>query len=394
MKFRILFLLACLLATSFLSANNAPAPFATSLPPSNDPLACNIPAPTNFHILAVGTDWIKFGWAPANAFDSHRIRTYRASDNFLLNTTITPPGALEAVIQPLPSGEACYGVINAICPDGSNSTNESISEIGTTLIIDLLVQGLILPDGSPVCSLYTEGHCDFPSDPNTMTAFKVYNKEKPDAFRKFGVMQTDADENTYRAFIDSNDEGNSPFYLSCENQNWPSNPDHYCSGPRQLEIWYWDGADMVNIAIFTAYEEGQDQISALDLLQLTDGFVIEQIEGEGQGEGEGDGKGRPGAPPTKSTMRESGNTPAAGSDLASASPNPFSELLEVYLPQNAVDQVQLQLFNLSGQKVLDQQFSGGQNQYTLSTQNLANGFYLLRIEADGNVQTLKVVKSE
>ncbi|MFN0213298.1 MAG: T9SS type A sorting domain-containing protein [Saprospiraceae bacterium] len=85
---------------------------------------------------------------------------------------------------------------------------------------------------------------------------------------------------------------------------------------------------------------------------------------------------------------------STSSGTASASPNPFSEVLEVFLPASAAQQISLQLFNLSGQKVLDQRFTGGQEQYSLSTEGLSTGFYLLRIEADGEVQTLKVVKSE
>ncbi len=80
--------------------------------------------------------------------------------------------------------------------------------------------------------------------------------------------------------------------------------------------------------------------------------------------------------------------------VAFAAPNPFSEILDVYLEQNTAEQVNLQLFNLSGQKVLDRQFAGGQEQYSLPTADLSPGFYMLRIEADGEVQTLKVIKSE
>ncbi|MBC7776388.1 MAG: T9SS type A sorting domain-containing protein, partial [Phycisphaerae bacterium] len=75
-------------------------------------------------------------------------------------------------------------------------------------------------------------------------------------------------------------------------------------------------------------------------------------------------------------------------------PNPFSELLDIFPGNPTAESIHLQMYNLSGQKVLDQQFAGGQEQYSLSTAGLSTGFYLLRIEADGEVQTLKVVKSE
>ncbi len=110
--------------------------------------------------------------------------------------------------------------------------------------------------------------------------------------------------------------------------------------------------------------------------------MVEPIEDEFGGPGKG------GSAPTGKGFIEH------QMDFASTSKNPFSETLDVLVEHSDMQSIQLQLFNLSGQKVLDQQFTGGQEQYSLSTEGLANGFYFLRIEADGQVQTLKVIKSE
>ncbi|MDX1913670.1 MAG: T9SS type A sorting domain-containing protein, partial [Saprospiraceae bacterium] len=78
----------------------------------------------------------------------------------------------------------------------------------------------------------------------------------------------------------------------------------------------------------------------------------------------------------------------------SAAPNPFKDELDVLLDRVADTPVRLQLVNLQGQFVLDQEMEAGQSAYSLSTAQLPRGFYLLRVEADGETQVLKVVKSE
>lgn len=99
-------------------------------------------------------------------------------------------------------------------------------------------------------------------------------------------------------------------------------------------------------------------------------------------------------PPTEAPTSNERNEKTSAEWSVSASPNPFSETLEVFLTKGSVESVNLQLVNLSGQVVLDRQFVSKQEQYTLPTTGLSPGFYFLRIEADGVVQTLKVVKSE
>jgi hypothetical protein len=56
--------------------------------------------------------------------------------------------------------------------------------------------------------------------------------------------------------------------------------------------------------------------------------------------------------------------------------------------------VRIQCVNLNGQIMLQQEMEAGRSQYSLSTALLPRGFYLLRVEADGDTQMLKVVKSE
>ena len=374
MNIKNLFLFACLLAATLLGANNAPSSVAPPAPASFDGGICNLPAPFFFQIDETGTTWAKYVWG-GSVTTEHRIRTYRASDNALLNTTNVPPGNLTAVINNLPHGTRIYGIINAVCTGGSDSPNEALSAPKFTLIIELIVNGVNPPEGNITCTLTSPASCGFSSNPNVSTTFKIISTQWPYPSRKFGMSYSGSGP-LYRAYFkENNDNDTSPFDFRCTSAN--SGPD--CDGPTEGQIWYLGGGSPVRIARFYP-SEPTGTTSYLHFTQLNSGYnIVASIAYQLN----------PSDPSKGQTFTFS---PISG--IATASPNPFSESLEVFPANPAAEQISLQLFNLSGQKVLDQQFPGGQVQYSLATAGLSTGFYLLRIEADGEVQTLKVIKSE
>jgi len=365
MRIKNLVLLICLFSTISLKADNTPFSIVSTIPSSNDEATCNLPAPFNFHIEEIGSTWVKYAWSGSAAYKK-RIRTYRASDNALLNTTIVPAGNASAIINGLTPGTEIYGVINAICDNGSNSTNEATSARGVTLIIDLLVELHQVPENNiSTCTISGLGNCALYGNPMENSYFKIYLNANPNDFRFFAMRQTDGIH--YKVVInEGNGSNQSQFDFKCNG----SDPDTSCSGPQAIEVW---GASSVLIGKISA------SLSQTSTLFYTpengvSGYTIKNI--------------------IPNAERGALNRPAKDATLASTAPNPFSEALEVFLSQPNAQQITLQLFSLSGQKVLDQQFPGGQEQYSLSTAGLSTGFYLLRIEADGEVQTLKVIKSE
>lgn len=113
--------------------------------------------------------------------------------------------------------------------------------------------------------------------------------------------------------------------------------------------------------------------------QLAEGCTIYRIDPHSSG--------RPGEDPVYTD-------PQHTQHYFSAAPNPFKDELDVLLDRVADTPVRLQLVNLHGQLVLDQEMEAGQSLYQLSTAQIPRGFYLLRVEVDGETQVLKVVKSE
>ena len=75
--------------------------------------------------------------------------------------------------------------------------------------------------------------------------------------------------------------------------------------------------------------------------------------------------------------------------------NPFNNFINIFSPQINVDQVggNIQLFNVHGQIVLEQDFDVFPDQLSIPTEMVSTGFYILRIETGSRVQILKINKS-
>jgi hypothetical protein len=327
---------------------------------------CDLPAPENFHIKAIGPDWVTLAWNGSPNIGDNRIRIYRVSDNLLLSTTIVPTGVLEANIS-IPANTQVKAVINSICLDGSHSPDVA-ERILTGVILDLVVTGFSDSNNSSTCPITGEGECEF--NQNGVSVFKVTSG----GFfaRKFRIQPLyDNNRNLSKCFITA--QPSSFINLYCN-----TNTVAPCIDAK-ITITVKQGITESYIGTITAFQnQGVNYLKA----DLEPNCQIDRLTSF---------NGRP-APP-KGPTRDRNEEFITMGEL-SVSPNPFTDILEVYPEWPTEENVSLQLYNLSGQKVLDQQFPGGQDQYTLSTEKLSPGFYLLRIESDGQVQTLKVIKSE
>lgn len=351
----------CLWATVCLQATNT----TYNLPkPNQTEFICNVPAPSNFQVLEVGTTMAKLSWDyQSDAIGGYRIRTYRTSDNFLISTNFKSQDQLNVVVDGLTMGVAYYAIINSRCGDYSDSGQESSAPFNT-LILDLIVDGFQGGAGVSICSIPAQGmSCVFSSSGDY---FKVTGPNgKPKCFRM--KRSTNPGLFEYECKVLSN-VPSLPFYFTCEGNVAP-NPECYTDF-----ISIWDNIQGVPTVVAT-FTVNTGTAPDLRCTYIRTGYTIEK-----QTEIIGGGR-----------YRDASSESVAH---ATTSPNPFTETLEVFIANETVENVQLQLFNLNGQQVLQQQFAGAAGQYQLSTSHLSPGFYFLRIEADGEVQTLKVIKSE
>jgi len=356
----------------FLVLGSAPTPVLTlSSSFSVNTVACDLPAPTNFQVTAIGNTWVTLVWVPTVGV-THHIKLFRSSDGALIDQAwIGPTMSQTVTFTSLVTNETYYATACAVCPDGTDSNYNATTPDFDTIITELIVVGYQAPTGGTNCTINAVGeYCVLPSDGSTAHfriqrsngtlphPFNVYAESNPKL--KFMVTGHPVPANMqYEFYIDDlpgdgNWQGGNTIHIKFGGTTKASFEMYVQNSERRL---IWTGGDGEN-------------------------FQIVRVAGTGLSK-----------PPKSGTSeRDDSSTEAQGLE-AYASPNPFSENLDVFLNQSAA-KVNLQLFNLSGQKVLDQQFPGAPGQYTLPTAELSPGFYMLRIEADGEVQTLKVIKSE
>jgi hypothetical protein len=74
-------------------------------------------------------------------------------------------------------------------------------------------------------------------------------------------------------------------------------------------------------------------------------------------------------------------------------PNPTSKELNIQLPENIGNTIQIELINLTGKVIMNQTFNTlGKNEISLNTEQLVNGIYLIKVLSQNQVFITKIVK--
>ena len=75
---------------------------------------------------------------------------------------------------------------------------------------------------------------------------------------------------------------------------------------------------------------------------------------------------------------------------------PINDVLNIFLSQSYPSgcSVTIRLLDTNGQTVMVQHFDAISSQFSLPVESLSAGFYILRLETEGETQTYKVIKSE
>ncbi|MDX1911470.1 MAG: T9SS type A sorting domain-containing protein [Saprospiraceae bacterium] len=349
-----------------------------------DPPPCLMPPPASAGYTQFGSNWLKLEWStvvPPGI--SHRIKTYRLAGHLLVSNLVAPPGTDEIVINGLQPGTQYYSVINAICSDGTESLDVIISNAGSTVITDLVVMGLSNSNNPAVCTIdHTNNTCEFTTD-GTSYYFKVLQKTNPGFFRQFIVRK---ENGKLRAKVTSVG-GDYTFKIDGEDPTFAGVEGH------NFQIYINNGSGLFQIASFNLSE-----------VKLPNGNIIGHLTTTYLLSGPGTGyeiqrlTAIPANLPTPPTRAPGGlderSEKTAPQLKLNVAPNPFDDQLTLHFEQAAQTPVWLRLLNLSGQVVLEERFEAGQAAYTVPTAHLSPGFYLLRLEAEDQVQTIKVVKHE
>ncbi|MBC7776383.1 MAG: T9SS type A sorting domain-containing protein [Phycisphaerae bacterium] len=340
---------------------------------------CDLPAPNNFKVEDHAPNWVRLFWGPINpGGPQHRVRTYLTNGNILVNNVVVAANLDKLVVNNLIPGELYYSRINAICSDGTDSKYFKDITHPDGFITELITMGYSDPGGNASCGVNeSDEYCEFSVSNSSDNYFRFRKSNYPSLYRKFAIYKDDTDSHLMAKVDPADDSGLFQFKID------DKEPDDDGVGGLHFQV-YSNGTMLAAFQLYNHYSGGPT-VGHLICESMTTSYEIVRLS------------------PPPSIQRPPSTIQASVADrdekapaplVFAATPNPFSNALDLMLSQPVQTEATLQLLNLSGQTLLNQSLAIGQKQHTLSTEHLPIGFYFLRIEQDGEVQTLKVVKSE
>ncbi|MCK6692209.1 MAG: T9SS type A sorting domain-containing protein [Thermoanaerobaculia bacterium] len=342
---------------------------------------CDLAAPASLTIVETGTTYITIAWtAVPNAY-AYEVRVKEWDEGL---------GQWRLIIQDSTFGThyTATGLkyattyrfeVAAKCNSRDVSRNYSVI-IGDTIIIDLVDMGRSelpnesmireeCPQNCLVIQPFTgeESACfwfDLGKTANGMTFYSRYQAWVV----KSGNGPDDSVVKIYKIPAESSS------FSSWESD--PRNQDHFAPPCFAKEVHIFD-QELKAFLVTASVEQGQTNIC---FLVLAAGYNVRCLVPGEYPPGGGDTGGR-------------SDTPAdAGSKSGIGVSNPFTDFLRIKSPLTQPDMpVLIQLFDANGRLVLDEKMPAVQ-EYNLPTHHLAPGFYVLKVRANQNTQTLKVVK--
>lgn len=379
MRIRTFLLLSLLLFVRSLTADPTNSPLVTNPGGSTDgTVACNFPPPDNFHISGSGVDWIQLSWnIQFVAPPFYRLRTFETVSGNLVDVRDVPGTANTALIPGLNQATSYTVRINALCSDGTEGETYG-TDSGSTIILDLVVSGFSNEGSSPSCGVYSQdAYCLFDQSAFQGTVFRIVSLQQSASYRKFLVRKVG--EEHFNVTIRPS-ENSSGYTFECVGGTAGSSPPS-CFSATKIAIYY--NSTYIGSFDLSEVREGKSTLGHLTCKDNLGNFQIQRMApAPGFAAGSDD----------RSEFTQ--ELPVAQKKLTT-SPNPFSDLLSVEL--NFPDEkapVALNLYDLQGRLVVSKNCEGGQQTQTLFTESLAPGMYFLHVQAAGETQVLKVMKTQ
>jgi len=320
---------------------------------------CNLPPPSFFSMIQAGPTWIKLSWSPVASAAAYHIITKEVVTGNVVDNRIVPASITSLVVDTLTPNTAYESRIWSVCANGQDGSNSNVA-LSRTIIIDVVIGGYPAPSECMMeeCELVdTTSGCSFLWASNAQTYFKI-RKATSGPERYFMITTVD---NRVKLYPDENENSDINF-LGVDS----SFVKMYCAG--------YSGPIARVVATRNPFTGSGELLRHTTAENHQDFLVFRLVPCSSQGRSENQ-------PPT---------TPVA---FITATPNPFTEQLEVQVlfPVKS-EQVLLRLFDRQGREVVVRQLPGGLEKHSLPTAELPPGFYFLRAESAGQTQTIKVVK--
>jgi hypothetical protein len=376
MRIKNLLFVLMLCGTQLLHAN-AVTPVASFL---SD---CQTPNPTSANVDEVGTNWVRLSWPSLTGASQIMIVIKKTNNGDPISTTFVGGTDVTAQVSTAgANGAPCYAELYSVCPDGEyNPINPGTSPSFDTIIVDLIVSGFEIPQNpNVICTvgIGPSNACTFDWSA-TQTKYRV-------SFTRAGVTTT-----RYFVLNKIHPVNDGPDIV----QVWAgSNPDpnfnqkikfYELENGSGLNIKFDVNGNQVQLAnMSVSHESTSPNGKFYHTSTPANGCVVEKLYS-----GPVDG-GFQGSDPGSLRLRDS----EIANTILQAQPNPFRDELLVKLQSDNDQPVQLYLYDLTGSVKQVVTVPAHQREITLSTAQLSNGVFFLKVNTEGKTSCLKLVKAE
>ncbi len=405
MKIQNILFLLFLLCLQNLSANNPTYRFNLPRLVFSSEIDCNLPAPSALNVDAIGPDWVDVSWPLVSGASQYRLQAFNATNGDPLDVPVFVSGTTSsATVSTAGNDGTAYVRIWSVCSNGEFNWDAYMQSVTfDTIIIDVVVTGFNLPNG----------YCPFQPVGVTIENFVwiPWNGSKEYFQVKYSV-NGDLLERNFELLV----------------KNIPD-PDHVqisiLGDPNGRE----PGNDNEKIVFDRLIEEGNPVRLLIRYranpatTRVQDATIIAELEASAATPNQGKfyKKGPLTNPnndpncyvnkyiPCSQSLTEgsSSNEESYSSNLEernavtqahtplSARPNPFRDAITVQLPEAGAENARMMhLYDLLGARRMSYQVPANQTECTLNTSLLTPGVYFLHIEADGKMETIKLLKTQ
>ena len=377
MNVKNIFLVLLLAACQSLAAKNPTPTWRFPRIEFSSEETCNLSAPSYLHIDNIGTNTVTVSWPLVSGAAQYRLQAFDAVTGDGLGSPKFVAGNVTSTSVSTAGNTSgtCYVRIWSVCENGEyNYLNFSQSDNFDTIILDLVVNGYsnqnglvpdcIVPVGDP---LHNSG-CPFAWN-STQTKFMVsFTRNGLTTQRRFSLDKVTVSEFDHvQINLDGPETGTLSFSIEKDEEGNPTN----------LVISNASNTPLARLTVSHPPNANSDGLFYKVEEVNSSCIVYRMVPG-----------GRPGGPIKLPSIK---NTKLQ----YTAKPNPFHDALTLQLPETSFEaETTVSLYNLLGALQQRQSVAAGQTELILNTADLTPGMYILKTESEGNIQTIKVVKTQ
>lgn len=377
----------CILFFAATSAFAASKPIHDKIYPCNVDI-CEAPPPDSFRITKIGVDFISLAWKPVWPGAGHQIDVSIENNvggwNSLFSINIA--SAASKTVDNLETGKKYRFKIATKCNDGDPSSLTALVD-GITLIVELTISGRTPVNPTPI-------NCQGINllDPEYQwVGYRISWVKQGKVFSSLFELKQEggdvASNNNGTKLLIKRVDLDNPVVTADHKKSWPTFFNQFVPIFKEAKIGEMSSYGILfyeigNLKVsyspsFSIVDICVDKGSFWDTYYLYEPLAAKSVE-------------------EQKPQKNSSNRYFGANFEQIRAQSPFNDALKIFFPENWTNSglLNIQLINANGQIAFKNSYEESVSQVVIPSGSFIPGLYLLRIEAEGEVHYLKVIKIE